>query len=105
MKKLLYIQASPRIGRSASIAVADHFLEVYRARHPDDTVETLNLWEADLPEFDGATIDAKYAILQGQTTHSRATRSVAGSGAHRRSLQVGRQVFVFTAHVEFWHSL
>jgi len=66
MKKLLYIQASPRIERSASIAVAERFLEVYRTRHPDDAVETLNLWEADLPEFDGATIDAKYAILQGQ---------------------------------------
>ena len=67
MTKLLHIQASPRIGRSASIAVAEHFLDVYRAKHPGDTVETLNLWEADLPEFDGATIDAKYAVLHGQS--------------------------------------
>lgn len=67
MTKLLHIQASPRIGRSASIAVAEHFLDVYRAAHPGETVETLNLWEADLPEFDGATIDAKYAVMHGQT--------------------------------------
>ncbi len=66
MSKLLYIQASPRIGRSASIAVAEHFLAVYRKKHPRDTVETLNLWEAELPEFDGATIDAKYAVMHGQ---------------------------------------
>ena len=66
MSKLLHIQVSPRIGRSASIAVAEHFVEVYRARHTGDTVETLNLWETDLPEFDGATIDAKYAIMHGQ---------------------------------------
>jgi len=66
MSRLLYIQASPRIGRSASIAVAEHFLTVYRKKHPGDTVETLNLWETDLPEFDGATIDAKYAVMHGQ---------------------------------------
>ena len=66
MSKLLYIQASPRIGRSASIAVAEHFLAAYRAKHPGDTVETLNLWETELPEFDGATIDAKYAVMHGQ---------------------------------------
>jgi FMN-dependent NADH-azoreductase len=67
MAKLIHLQASPRIGRSASIAVAEHFLQVYRAKHPGDTVETLNLWEADLPEFDGATIDAKYAVINGQS--------------------------------------
>jgi len=66
MSKLLHIQASPRIGRSASIAVAEHFLDVYRTRHPGDTVETLDLWEVELPEFNGATIDAKYAVLHGQ---------------------------------------
>jgi FMN-dependent NADH-azoreductase len=66
MTKLLHIQSSLRIGRSASIAVAGHFLEVHRAAHPSETIETLNLWEADLPEFDGATIDASYAAKQGQ---------------------------------------
>ncbi len=66
MSKLLYIQSSPRNERSASIAVAERFLEVYRAQHPRDAVETLDLWQANLPEFDGATIDAKYAVLNGQ---------------------------------------
>ncbi|MBA3833473.1 MAG: NAD(P)H-dependent oxidoreductase [Chthoniobacterales bacterium] len=66
MNKLLHIQASPRLGRSASIAVAEHFLGVYRARHPRDTVETLNLWEANLPEIDGETIDAMYAVRNRQ---------------------------------------
>jgi len=67
MSKILHIQASPRKDRSASIAVAEHFLDLYRKQHPDDTVETLNLWESKLPEFDGATIDAKYAVLHGET--------------------------------------
>jgi FMN-dependent NADH-azoreductase len=67
MSKLLHIEASPRGERSASITVAKHFIDAYRAAHPGDTVETLDLWHAGLPEFDGATIDAKYAILHGQT--------------------------------------
>ena len=88
MTKLLHIQTSPRIGRSASIAVAEHFLGVYRAEHPGDTVETLNLWEADLPEFDGATIDAKYAIVHGQThtpTQLEAWRAVVDIVDHFKS--------------------
>jgi FMN-dependent NADH-azoreductase len=66
MAKLLHIQSSPRIGRAASIAVAERFISAYRAAHPGDSVETLNLWEIELPEFDGPTIDAKYAIMHGQ---------------------------------------
>jgi len=66
MSKLLHIEASPRGDRSASVTVAKHFIESYRAAHPGDTVETLDLWKAGLPEFDGATINAKYAVLHGQ---------------------------------------
>jgi FMN-dependent NADH-azoreductase len=65
MSKLLHIQASPRGERSASTTVAHHFIETYRKAHPGDTVETLDLWKTDLPEFDGATINAKYAIMHG----------------------------------------
>jgi len=66
MAKVLYIEASPRKERSASIEVANNFLNAYRAAHPDDTVETLDLWATDLPRFDQSTLDAKYAILHGQ---------------------------------------
>ena len=66
MAKLLHIQASPRGNRSASVTVAQHFIESYLATHPGDTVETLDLWQAGLPEFDGAILDAKYAVLHGQ---------------------------------------
>ena len=66
MAKLLYIESSPRKERSSSIAVANAFLDVYRASNPNDEVETVDLWNAGLPEFDGFTIDAKYQVLHGQ---------------------------------------
>jgi FMN-dependent NADH-azoreductase len=65
MACLLYIEASPRKERSASIAVANAFIEEYRKTHTDDTVETIDLWRTPLPEFDGEVIDSKYVILHG----------------------------------------
>jgi FMN-dependent NADH-azoreductase len=63
MPKLLHIVASPRGDRSASLTVARHFLAAYLAKNPGDTVETLDLWQADLPEFDGPMLEAKYAVM------------------------------------------
>lgn len=67
MSKLLYIEASPRKERSKSIAVAREFIQQYRASHPGDEVITIDLWQKQLPEFDGFTIDAKYQVLHGQS--------------------------------------
>lgn len=66
MRKLLYIQASPRKGRSKSIQVADAFVEAYKECHPGDTVEVMDLFEADFPVFDGAAVVAKYTIMHGK---------------------------------------
>jgi len=70
MSRLLYIQSSPRGKRSHCIAVADAFVETYKQKHPDDEVMTLNVFEASIPDFDGAAVQAKYAILHGQP-HSK----------------------------------
>jgi FMN-dependent NADH-azoreductase len=66
MSKLLYIQASPRGQRSKSIAVADAFVEVYKQRYPNDEVVTLNVFNAQIPDFDGLAVQAKYTILHGK---------------------------------------
>ncbi|MGE0484591.1 MAG: FMN-dependent NADH-azoreductase [Gammaproteobacteria bacterium] len=66
MARLLYVEASPRKGRSHSTTVAETFVEAYLAAHPGDTVDRLDLWAEALPRFDGAMLDAKYAILHGQ---------------------------------------
>jgi FMN-dependent NADH-azoreductase len=73
MAKLLYIESSPRKQRSKSIAVAQAFIEKYRAEHPSDKVVTLDLWEKKLPRFDGDTIDAKYQVPHAQLLASQKT--------------------------------
>jgi FMN-dependent NADH-azoreductase len=65
MARLLYIEASPRKERSASIEVARAFIDEYERTHPGDAVETLDLWHTSIPEFDGHVIDSKYVILHG----------------------------------------
>ena len=57
---LLNIQSSPRGAKSASIAVTNAFLDAYQALHPDATIDTLNVWEENLPDFDSEAIGAKY---------------------------------------------
>ena len=65
MSKLLYIQASPRIERSYSIAVAEAFVSAYKQANPKDEVIAMNLFKKDLPSFDGLAVQAKYTILHG----------------------------------------
>ena len=65
MAHLLYVETSPRKERSASIEVARTFIDEYEQTHPEDLVETLDLWTTPLPEFDGHVIDSKYVILHG----------------------------------------
>jgi len=63
MAKLIYVKASPRKDRSHSSRVAKQFVDSYRATHSKDTVEEFDLWNMDLPPFNGDTIDAKYAVM------------------------------------------
>src|SRR5437588_12977217 len=58
--RLLNLEASPRGSRSASIAVTSAFLEAYRQACPGVMVDTLNVWEEKLPDFDQEAIGAKY---------------------------------------------
>lgn len=66
MAKLLYVESSPLKSRSKSIEVASAFLNAYKEANSNDIIETIDLWEKQLPEFDGYTIEAKYQVLRGQ---------------------------------------
>ena len=70
MSNLLYIKSSPRAERSFSSAASDAFIKAYRERHPEDNIQILDLFEKELPGFDGQALEAKYAILNGQAPSS-----------------------------------
>lgn len=65
MPHLLHIQSSPRQQRSASIEVAQAFIDAWTARHHQASVDTLDVWTTPLPAFDGEALGAKYAALEG----------------------------------------
>ena len=63
MSKLLHIQGSPRGNRSRSRTIVDEFLSTYQTKNDKDEVEILDIWSAGLPNFDGAMLQAKYAVI------------------------------------------
>ncbi len=65
MDKLLYLQASPLIERSYSISAADAFVKAYQKINPSHIIQTMNLFDMELPAFDGFTLAARYAIMHG----------------------------------------
>jgi FMN-dependent NADH-azoreductase len=65
MTRLLHIQCSPRKQRSASLEVAQSFINRFQEHNPEVEVSTLDLWDQTLPEFDQDAMDAKYAGLNG----------------------------------------
>ncbi|KAA1003768.1 FMN-dependent NADH-azoreductase [Paraburkholderia panacisoli] len=71
MPTLLHIESSPRKRRSASLDVARAYLDAYLDAHPDHRLDVLDLWSAELPEFDGDALDAKYADLNGTSLSER----------------------------------
>lgn len=64
MSKILHIEASPSKERSHTRAVASAFLAAYERAHPDDVIETLDVWSIELPPFDAAALEAKFAVLR-----------------------------------------
>src|ERR1700731_2257289 len=59
--RLLKIESSPRGLKSASIAISYAFIEAYRQVCREEVlVDTLNVWDEKLPDFDQEAIGAKY---------------------------------------------
>lgn len=60
--RVLHIVASPRGERSRSQMVAEHFL-THLAKAE---VEVLDLWAQPLPELDGAMLESRYRLINGE---------------------------------------
>ncbi|MEE3070887.1 MAG: NAD(P)H-dependent oxidoreductase, partial [Pseudomonadota bacterium] len=63
MTRILYIAASPRAEMSQSGKLAEAYLAARQAAEPNLTVDRLDLWRADLPEFDGDKAAAKMTFF------------------------------------------
>jgi FMN-dependent NADH-azoreductase len=65
--KLLHIAASPREDRSNTLRVTAAFLEVLEAHYADLGIDTIDLFNQDLPAVAGENIENKYALMVGQS--------------------------------------
>lgn len=74
MTRLLFLQGSPRKGDSKSIQVAQAYLAALQELNPDLDVDVLELWDADLPAFDGDKSAAKMNVITG-ASHDEAQRT------------------------------
>jgi FMN-dependent NADH-azoreductase len=63
---VLHIQSSPRGDKSNSIALTTAFISASRKLFPGIEEDVLNVWDENLPEFDGASIQAKYKAIKQQ---------------------------------------
>ena len=64
--RILNITTSPRKDKSASTAIVNAFLAEYKERVSDVVVDTLDIWQEQLPEFDAEAINAKYKGVSGE---------------------------------------
>lgn len=71
MAKLLYITASPQdAAHSFSRKVSDAFVSAYQESHPDDVVDTLDVWTEQLPEIGAVAASWKVKAMTGQTPNA-----------------------------------
>ena len=74
MTRVLHIIASPRGAASHSTALAEAYLDRVGAHDPDVQIDVLDLWHADLPEFDGDKAAAKMTFFgEGEMDGARRT--------------------------------
>ena len=73
--RLLHIVATPRGLASNTARVSNALLEALYERHDDLTVETLDLFNADLPAVAGSNIESKYKLMTGQGLDASAVDS------------------------------
>ncbi len=63
MKKILHIVASPRGKASQSTSLAEAYIAAETHTNPGSSVDVLDLWKEELPEFDGDKAAAKMTFF------------------------------------------
>lgn len=66
LKKVLYITANPKpLHASISLQIGDAFLTQYRLTHPEDLIETFDVFRHDVPLIDAEVIEGWEHIRRG----------------------------------------
>lgn len=63
MQKILHIKASPRGDASQSTQLAEAYLSAAKLADPNLEVDVIDLWQENLPEFDGDKAAAKMTFF------------------------------------------
>ena len=63
--KLLHVVATPRNESSRTLAISQVMLKQLHRKFGDLQVDTLDLFESDLPAIAGDNIDTKYTLMKG----------------------------------------
>ena len=87
--RILHVIGSPKAEFSMSTRIARAFLDAYHDKHPQDEITELDVWNADLPPFDGEMAIAKLAPILGEQ------RTVDQEAGWNR---ITRVIDDFTAH-------
>lgn len=64
MKKILFVESSPRKERSITTEICHQLIEKLNCAH-DYEIDVLDLWREELPHMNGTNLAAKYAIFEG----------------------------------------
>ena len=96
MANLLHIVASPR-GESYSTRLAKAFLEAYRQARPQDRVETLDLFRADIPPFSAPAAKAKYSVRRRPATPRRGRGGLEARDRNHPPLRGGFDRYVVSS--------
>jgi Flavodoxin-like fold len=83
---VLNIVTSPKKDQSASRALVDAFLREYMRQADDIVVDTLDVWQEWLPEFDAETINAKYEGVSGEPMTPLGRKSASSPHASRQRI-------------------
>ncbi|WP_239255660.1 FMN-dependent NADH-azoreductase [Listeria ilorinensis] len=75
MANVLFIKANglPK-ERSVSVTLYETFLQSYRESHPDDVLTELNLFEEELPYYDGVMMSGLHKEAAGETLSAEEKR-------------------------------
>ena len=82
MPKLFHLRCSPRAA-SESSAGAEAFVTRFLQARPDWDIDVMDIWRETLPEFEGATLEAKYTRLSGREFSGAERDAFQPFGSHR----------------------